>query len=173
MKRMIRSQNGQANIEFVISVLVFLITLSFVLFTIINNLPVFHRESVKDALRSKGFQVSQLLVMDQGYPQDWSNLANAQRLGLTSGEPYILVEDKVLALSCDGDTSYNKTKQLLGLGYQYDIIINITKINFTSGNDEQVSVCKPKTISLIAPKFWVKRFAVIDNEVVRVNVVVY
>lgn len=158
---------SQVNIEFIISFLVFLVSLSFIILSIVNNYPIFRKEAIKTILISKSFQISHLLIFDTGYPRDWDS-GNVKVIGLSSGQPYLLSSDKIAELNCN-ETEYEKLKKILGLGSK-DFIINITLLNGTV-----LATCHPKVISLSRPKYWIERTAVVEDskEIVKINVVVY
>lgn len=163
---------AQANIEFIISIVIFLIVVMFISFSIFSNYRVFHAESEKNIIKSKGFMISELLILDKGYPNNWNNLNNVQRIGLAE-RPYVLNREKVLAIDSCSPDNYTRIKNLLGLSHEYTLIINITKINLTTGEEEPVAWCGPASISFFTPLFWTKRVAVLENNIVKVSVVVF
>jgi len=165
---------GQVNIEFILSASVFLLTLTFISFTIVDIFPNFHNEAANDILKAKAFQASELLIMDEG---DWSaDLEDVKRIGLSTGDMHILNKSKILALNNCDKAEYNEIKKLLGLTYEYDFILNITEINFTGSSSESWE-CKPSVVSLITKKFWIKRLVVIDDgadrKIAKLQIVVY
>lgn len=166
---------AQMNIEFILGVSVMVVTISFIGFSIINHFPVIHTDSVYETEKSKSFQISHLLVYDEGIWTD-SKIANCNRIGLTEGKPFILNVSKIMALNNCNQVDYFRIKSLLGTGSGSDVLINITKLNFTGGPDLKISECRPMLISLSAAKFWAKRYAVMDNgtmDIVRVDTAVY
>lgn len=159
---------GQVNVEFIVSFLVFLSILSFVSFKIISNYPEFRKETIKNFMISKAYQISHILIYDDGYPPDW-NLSNVEMIGLTSGVPYILNYNKILELNCN-ETEYQKIKSIFGVE-RLDLIINITY------NGTPLSTCSPTHISLVRPKYWIERFAVTNIsgsfKVIKIDIAVY
>lgn len=159
---------GQVDVEFIVSFLVFLSVLSFVSFSIINNYPEFRKETLKNFMISQAYQISHLLIYDEGYPPNW-NISNVEMIGLTNGVPYILNYNKVLELNCN-ETEYQKIKDILGIG-GLDLIINITY------NGTPLSTCAPTHISLVRPKYWIERLAVTNIsgsfKVIKIGVAVY
>ncbi len=160
--------NGQSNIEFLISTLVFLMIISFSVLSVTENYPTFHRESMKNYLISKSFQLSELLLWDTGYPKNW-NLSNVKMVGLSVGSPYILDKEKISYLNCTNYTDYQRLKSILKLPPNLDFIINITNGSNT------LSSCAPEFISTTRPKYTITRFAVINgtNEIVEISITVY
>ncbi len=114
---------GITNFEFVLSVFVFLSTISFVSVTIINKIPNIHQDSVGDEIKTNSFVVSELLLFDEGYPGNW-NYTNFTRFGFSTGTDYMISKEKVDNFSwvCQN----NRQAIIDSLGY---LIINITKIS--------------------------------------------
>lgn len=150
------------NIEFILGVSVLVMIISFIGFSILNNFPPLHSDSIYEMEKAKSFEISHLLIMDRGI---WTsaNISNCSRLGLAGSEPYMLNASKVMALDNCSSTDYNTLRKILGIGSSADIVINITRLNFTGGSDEKIAECRPMMISLVAPKFLTRRFVVIEN----------
>ena len=148
---------GIIDIEYILAVAVFLTTISFVTLVIMSNVPLFHKEAVSEDLRSRAYEVSQLLLFDKGYPSGW-NIADVERLGLSKGERYNISLSSVLLLENLCGTDYIKTKALLGQDYRNDLTIEITD----SDNNILVS-CAPPVITSVRPKFQITRFAMLDD----------
>jgi hypothetical protein len=152
---------GIVDIEFILSVIVFLSTITFVTFIIISNIPVFHGEAASEDLRARSYQISELLFFDQGYPADWIP-ANALRLGLSAGERYTLSETKIANLDTLCQNDYNRVKSLLGQDYRTNILI---EINYSGSS----AVCGLPTA--IRPESKITRFATLsDGRIVRMVV---
>ena len=71
---------GIAELEFIISVFVFITTISFVTFLIINNIPILHGLSASESLKSKSYQYSELLLFDEGVPMNREDESDTQNL---------------------------------------------------------------------------------------------
>ncbi len=145
---------GIINIDFIVSILVFVSTLSFVAISIISRIPLFHHEAYTDDLRSRTYQVSHLLLFDRGWPENW-NEANVERIGL-SIEPYILNRSKIDSLEILCSNSYEKVNSLLA-----DINTVVT-INITLSDGNQILSCGPR---LTRTGFEVRRNIVVDDGV--------
>jgi len=119
-------RKGVADIEFTLSVIVFLSIITFVTFVIISNIPLLRSESYNNDLRARAYEISQLLMFDTGEPANWTN-ATVKRLGLSSGERYSVSMDKANNLSalCSAPGGYQAVKSLLGQNLT-DVRINIT-----------------------------------------------
>lgn len=68
------------NIEFVIALTIFIFLISWCYIYMTDTLPFFYDESRSSSLRSRAFQISELLVSGEGYPSSWSS-ATVQVLG--------------------------------------------------------------------------------------------
>ena len=153
---------GVVDIEFILSVMVFLTTVTFVTFIIMSNTPLFHRESLNEDLRSRAYEMSELLIFDEGYPSDWGAPGVVvQRLGLSDGDMYVLSLEKINKFDsiCQNQPGYQNVKALLGQDFRTDINIEITD----SDNNNLVN-CTPVVITTVRPKFQITRFAVLQNK---------
>ncbi|MCX6815516.1 MAG: hypothetical protein NT120_01520 [Candidatus Aenigmarchaeota archaeon] len=156
---------GIIDIEFILSVVVFLSTISFVAMLIINNIPVFHGDSVSEDLRARAYQISQVLIFDKGAPEYWT-VGNVLRVGLSNGTKQTMNTTKIANLASLCSSSYENTKSLLGQDYRTDI-----KIKIIDAANQTLLDCKPQVISLIRPEFQIIRFANLDDKrIVRIAV---
>jgi hypothetical protein len=161
------NMKAAVNIEFILSMVVFLGAVTFVTFSLINvTLPFFHKEAINDEIKSKAFHISELLLFKEGNPSDWDE-NNVGGLGLSTGDSYVLSASKVLALNATCAKSYEKVRQLLSQN-QFDVSIDITGLN---GN--AYCKCGPLVKSVARPEFSVQRIAVLDNpskDIVEISV---
>src|SRR3989344_4139578 len=119
---------GLEEIEFIISVFVFITSLSFATILIVNNIPTFHGAAASEGLKAKSWQYSEMLLLDEGSPQNWHS-ATAQRIGLSTGGRYMIDNAKVQKLATLCSSDYNSAKSLIGLGAENDIIIEISYLD--------------------------------------------
>lgn len=157
---------GILDIEFVLSITLFLSVIVFVSFVITGNIPVFHGESVNEDLRARSYQISQLLMFDQGQPANW-NPSNVQRIGLSTGTAYNLSSTKVsnLASLCSGVSGYNNVRSLLSLDTRNDVRISIVD----EAGAARVNCSRSRTT--IFSEFPIVRFGVLDTgQLVRLTV---
>ena len=164
-----RIGKGFAEIEFIISIFVFITTISFVTFLIISNIPTLHGTSYTERLKVISYQYSELLVFDEGAPKDWQlDSANANRVGFSAGQRYFLNKNKIDALAslC---SDYQTARSKLALDQQYDITIEATYLD-----DSPVSsgiVCRPSVTTQLRPQFQTTRLAVLqDLKIVKIKV---
>jgi len=156
---------GTLDIEFILAIIVFLSTISFVTFVILSNIPVFHGESISEDLRARAYEISQLIIFDQGYPSDW-NPSNVLRIGLSNGTGYVIDTIKVENLKSLCASDYARTKSLLGQEFRRDI-----KINIVDGMNTTILDCKPPVTSLVRQEFQISRFVTLnDTRIVRLAV---
>jgi len=161
---------AQVNIEFIISVLLFLFTVATLSFNIIGDLPRYHQESAANILRSQVGQISSYMIISTGYPANWETLSigGIKAIGLSSGTEYYLSQAKLDKLSTLCESNYEDVKNILGMDYRMNILINITKTDGTV-----VASCLPKVIAAAAPKYWIHRTAILGSDVVKVDVGAY
>lgn len=155
---------GIVNIEFVLSVMVFLSTVSFVTFVIINNIPTMHHEAVSDHIKARAYEISHMLIFDTGNPANWDE-SNVRKIGLSSGKPYELSSEKITNLNdlCSNSPSWIKT-MLTEPGIFVDIKIKNIKNNLQLTPD-----C---SINETGVKFMITRFALVGSDIARVEVTV-
>ncbi|MCD6215992.1 MAG: hypothetical protein J7J92_02875 [Candidatus Aenigmarchaeota archaeon] len=153
---------GDTNIEFILSAGVFLIVVAFLSFHILSFVPIFHSESRANILKSKTFQVSEMLIMSTGSPQNWDEsevtINDMKKIGLTVGEDYVLDKNKIDKLQNWCNNYYRTVINLSNLDYRMSLIINMTDID---GNS--IMLCAPEGISY-KNKNWIYRFAIIDED---------
>ena len=156
---------GFQEIEFVISVFVFITTVSFVTIIIINNIPLFYNIALTENLKSKSYQFSQMLLFDEGYPRNWDTmqLSDISRLGLSSGQKYFLDKNKIDSLSafCSNPNNYEIVKSKIGIASERDFILESTYLD-GSPVGSTAQVCKPPVTTKIRQQFQITRFGVLN-----------
>ncbi|MFA4819996.1 MAG: hypothetical protein WC613_03505 [Candidatus Aenigmatarchaeota archaeon] len=166
---------GVVEIEFVISVFVFITTVSFVTGIVISNLPVFHSASTSETLKSKSWQYSEMLLFDEGAPLDWQLPdKDIKRIGLSTGSRYFLDESKIIKLYDLCSVGYAAVKDKLGVDTRNDIVIEVSYLD-GSPVASSVTVCGPNVITQIRPSFQTVRLGVLntaDRPIVRIKVII-
>ena len=170
---------GVVEIEFIIAVFVFITTISFVTFLIVDSIPAYHTTASGESLKSKAYQFSEMLFMDEGYPRNWNTLPFAQtnRIGFSSGERYRFDETKIAYLysvcqPAPGGAGYLAVKNRLGLESAYDIIIEAYYIDNTPVADSAI-VCGPDVLSQLRQQFQFTRIgAAANNRIILMKVTV-
>jgi len=164
-------RRAQVNIEFILSVSIFLLIVSVLSYDILGSLPEFHREAVKDMSISRAYQISEILLRDEGDPKNWDDLEEEiKRIGLSDGRDFFLSDSKITELNNLCNTDYQNILKLFGIEK------NIMVVNITNLDGESVvggTVCSPPIISETAPKLWIRRFGILNDKIVKVDVLVY
>jgi len=139
---------GQLTIQYLASFIFFIGLIVYIYFAYSANLPAFVEEVRKEDVRSKAFQLSEVLVNDPGDPADWGP-ADPNRIGLSdenSNKPNLISKRKVdkLGLIC---SNFDDVQQKLALDKPFSIYV--FEIDQTTGNRNQLLGCAspdfPKT----------------------------
>lgn len=146
------------NIEFFISVMVFLGTVFFLIVSVANNVPQLHQNALLSSLRSKTYSASELLLLDEGAPKSW-NSANVQRIGLSAGQKYVLSLQKINELKALCSADYEKARDAVTGDARFSVMINITDIE----TGEVYASCIPAAQSLVMPLSEIRRYAILEN----------
>jgi len=156
---------AQLNIDFILAVTLFIISILFVSYTVMQNAFLLRSEIDKEQKRLIGYAISQLIIFDKGYPEDWNSLDSLQKFGL-SLSPYILSRNKINAINNCSYENYNKIKNLLSLPTENDFLLIIT-----NQYDETISKCglEHKLREIV----WIRRFAILDGNIVKINLGIY
>jgi len=167
-------KKAQMNLEFVISLVVFITTLMFVTTSVGDLFPSFQSRVNKNVLRSKAWQISEI-IFEKGYPEDWDTLGEVSMIGFSADKYYVLNRTKLIAINQCDSASYNKLRELFSIGIQRDFIINVTLVE--ESGEEGYVYCGPKVVSLVAPKLWITRLALVEEggklKIAKIRVVVY
>lgn len=153
---------AQLTVEYLASFITFIGLIIFIYFTYSGNIPGFIEEVKKEDVRSKAYQLSEMLVNDPGKPVDWDP-TNVKRIGL-SDENYnktnLISLDKVQELENQcGD--FDNVKKLLGLNKSFSIyVFNITE---PYGNREELSKCTSPELIKTAINTTVRRVTALNN----------
>ncbi|MFH0949231.1 MAG: hypothetical protein V1802_01975 [Candidatus Aenigmatarchaeota archaeon] len=145
---------GITNIEFIVSVFVFLSTITFITTFIIGKVPALHHDAMIDTAKLNSYTLSQILILDKGFPDSWDS-TNVKTIGLAI-QPYNLSSAKILEIK-ELCTNITRMRELVG-----DVVINITYID-----GGQVADCKT---SILPVMLFYTRFALLDGKAVRVQV---
>lgn len=133
---MSRKTIGQINVYFLISSAIFISMTIYLIYALVSFYPE-RGESVRiNSLYSKAYLLSELMIKDQGYPENWDE-SSVARLGIASSQ-YELSRAKIAKMQsmCDSpDTAV--TDRLLGsCGLADEIMeVRIEYLNGTSAMD--------------------------------------
>lgn len=159
------------DIEFMVSLFMFLMSISFITYIIAGNLPRYHEEATINHLRSVAFQTSELLVFDSGYPTTWERSASMdeiRQIGLASSKKYVLSREKLAWIETNCKNRYAVIKDKLIPDQKLDMIISVTSGSF-------LFRCSPPSTSSTKDSVSVTRYGVLDTnpqEIVQIQLTV-
>ena len=138
---------GQLTLEFFITMIFFVIFVFYIYQKFATNIPIFIDEIKKEDIRSKAFQISEVLINDPGHPADWT-LGNVERVGL-SDENYnktnLISIDKIADLDdiCSGmgGHDYGDLQDYLAIYEPFSIYI--FDIDQSTGARAELGSCEP------------------------------
>ncbi|HIG96845.1 MAG TPA: hypothetical protein HA230_00675 [Candidatus Aenigmarchaeota archaeon] len=155
---------GVVEIEFIISIFVFITTVSFVTSIVISNMPLFHGASMSDTLKAKSWQYSEMLLFDEGAPTDWQLPdKDVKRIGLSNGKRYVLDKDKIDKLAALCSSGYASVKDKLGLDFRNDIIIEVSYLDDSPVTGSSKTICGPSAVTQIRPRFQTVRLGILND----------
>ena len=148
-------------IEFFFSVFLFLGSIFFISLSIGKEVTTLENKIKSENLKSKSYELSEILLFDKGYPENWNEVNDTEikRIGFSEGN-YFLSEQKLQKLQNLCDTNYTFVNNLLT-----DHYINITVKNI---DDDVLYKCEPKIETLIQPKFVTQRIGILNGELVKI-----
>ena len=149
---------AQLSIEYYVSLIIFILFVSYLFFQLITLSPQFNRELENERLRSESYQISELLVNDPGEPIDWP-IKTVKRLGLSSNlnKTNLLSEAKISAFQLKCDSDYEDVKKLIGTEYYFSI--NLTNID----SNEKLIECGPPIPVIKQMKVSMTRIVALDS----------
>jgi hypothetical protein len=163
---------GITNIEFILSMFVFLTTITFIAFSIIMNIPLLHGRAGSENTRSLAFQFSEQIIFDEGLREsddlpadDWSS-DDLARIGLSSGKRYEILESKLDELRDLCSTREGRRRVSGFVDSRSDVFISTT-----FDGEEDVICIGPS--SIVRNEFGISRAVVMDDEsgIVTIKVV--
>jgi hypothetical protein len=153
---------GQLTIQYLASFIFFLGLVIYIYFSYSANLPAFVEEVRKEDVRSKAFQLSEILLNDPGDPIDWdANTVN--RIGLSdqnSNKTNLISRNKVYELGflCSNP---EVVQQKLALDTPFSILV----FNFSQGSEKrnQMVYCAPTDFPKTSINATIKRITALNN----------
>jgi hypothetical protein len=155
---------GIADVEFILSTMIFLGIITFVTFNIVSNIPGLRDTAMTETLHVRAYEVSQLLLFDQGLSctsgtctTDWygAPTADVKRMGLSAGERYLLDKRKIAAMQAICNADYKTIRTAFG-----DKIFDL-RLNMTDSAGDQLLACGPPLIRTSRSETKITRFAVL------------
>jgi len=154
---------AQLTIEYLASFITFIGLIIFIYFTYSGNIPGFIEEVKKEDVRSKAYQLSEILVNDPGYPIDWGGGNPIKRIGLSdenSNKKNLISFSKVERLE-EECSDFNNIKEWLGLNKSFSIFVfNISQSN---GDRDRSWKCSSPELIKTAINTTVRRVIVLNN----------
>jgi len=155
---------GQLTIQYLASFIFFIGLIVYIYFAYSTNLPAFVEEVRKEDVRSKAFQLSEILLNDPGHPSNWGPGIPPDRIGLSdenSNKTNLISLDKVKELDslC---SNFGDVQKKLALDKPFSIyIFNISQ---TTGKREATLIaCAPSDFPKIEINATMKRITALNN----------
>ena len=145
---------GQANIEYIAAMIIFIIIVIYISFQASGNIPLYHANSMKNRLYGKCFSLSERLIKDSA-------------LGFAK-EPYVLNSTKLKEFnqSCESDYE-NVLENFFKLESRRDFQLRVhvnNSFNFTCGR---------KYIPTHIVLAEIERYAVTDNQITAISLTLW
>lgn len=155
--------------QYLASFIFFIGLIVYIYFAYAENIPNYIEEVEKEDLRSKAYQLSEILINDNGQPINWDHLADNQilRVGLsdeTSNKTNLISLDKVSKLDnmCGNtDAEFQKIQQKLAMEKPFSIyVFNISQ---TDGQRKLLLDCFPSKFPKKVLNATVKRIVALKS----------
>lgn len=148
---------GQLTIQYLASFIFFIGLIVYIYFAYSANIPKFVQEVEKEDVRSKAYQLSEILVNDPGNPIGW-DAAPIRRIGFSdhhSNKTNLILKSKIDEFSnFDCETNFEEVQEKLGLNESFSIFI----FNITDDGDRTTLLdCVPPTFPTTSINATVKR----------------
>ena len=157
---------AQLTVEYLASFITFIGLIIFIYFTYSGNIPGFVEEVKKEDVRSKAYQLSEILVNDPGDPTNWDQPASdIKRIGLSdekSNKTNLISWDKVVELD-NQCGNFDDIKRWLGLNKSFSILV--FRINQATGQRITPPLCECRSPELVmtAINTTVRRITALNN----------
>ncbi len=158
---------GQLTIQYLASFIFFIGLIVYIYFAYSANLPAFVEEVRKEDVRSKAFQLSEILLNDPGHPANWWNgaLDDVKRIGLSdenSNKTNLILLDKVKKIDeLEFCSDFKNIQQKLALDKPFSI--HIFKIDQVSGIRTIISKCVSSDFPKTSINATIKRITALNN----------
>lgn len=127
-----KTKKGQINVEYIISITLFIGLVSYVGYQLMQQSPVYLNAVRLEYIQSEGYQISELLINDVGYPSNWEDIwssspSGVKRFGLSEGTKQNLISvDKTTLLNTICRSNYQGVMNRLGVdtsNYQVSLVV--------------------------------------------------
>ncbi len=134
---MMKSSKGQFNIEYIISIVIFVSMSAYIIFLVYDLSPTFADQSQEERLRAKSLEISEMLLGTDGEPNNW-NSGNVKVVGLSTNKSYIVNSTKIEELnSMSNSDAYNTIRNGYGLD---DEQFNLEIVNASNTEDTILNI---------------------------------
>jgi len=160
---------GQLTIQYLASFIFFLGLVIYIYFSYSANLPAYVEEVGKEDVRSKAFQLSEILLNDAGDPSNWYTCGSpgcVNRIGFSdenSNKTNLISEQKTDALNsfCNVPQNFEVIQQKLALDEPFSIHVFI--VSQDSGQRNLIMDCISPDFPKTSINATVKRVTAINN----------
>jgi hypothetical protein len=160
---------GQLTMQYLASFIFFIGLIVYVYFAYAENIPNYIQEVEKEDLRSKAYQLSEVLINDNGQPTNWNHLTDNQilRIGLsdeTSNKTNLISYEKVIKLDTlcgNTDSEFQKVQKKLAM--EKPFIIYVFNISQTDGQRKLLLDCFPSKFPKNVLNATVKRIVALKS----------
>lgn len=126
---------GQLSFDFYIGLIVFVTFVAYLIFEVMKITPTYLDKMREQRLYAEAYQISELLINDQGEPINWNVVGGTKRLGLSDSSRNVtnyISLSKAAAFNNICNSDYTTTKALLGIpdNYQFSVYL-VSKVDST------------------------------------------
>ena len=157
---------GQVSIEYIVSLILFIVFISFFFVQLLNQQPIYMREIRTETIKSEAYQISEMLVNDAGYPIDWilpfggGPQPNAvQRIGFSSNlnKTNLLSKNKINLIGPTCNRGYDFVKNKIGAEDDFSLFV------YQQPGNIPILACYPSVIILRDINITFKRPVTFDD----------
>ena len=157
---------AQLTFQYLISLIIFIGLAMFIYFLYSANIPKFIQEVEKEDIRSKAYQLSEVLVNDPGEPINWEQLPDNQikRMGLSDtsfNKTNLISKAKIDRLDGECDDEYENVQEWLGFNHSFSLYI--FSIDEDTGVRTLLLDCYPTTVLKGPVNATIRRIVVLND----------
>jgi len=166
---LLRKAKGQINIEYIVSMTLFITIAIYFALQVMQRTPAYIRASRTEYLQSEAYQISELIINNAGEPSNWETVWQSSpqsvfRLGLSSGQKVNLLSTakiQMIGTACSSAPNYyGNVQSRLGIDPQ-DYQISIFIKDAVSG--ATLLDCMPTSITSRQSVVTFKRTVALDS----------
>jgi len=118
---------SQLSVDFVVTMVIFITFASYLSLQVLYTKPFYINFIKNERLKSELYQLSEVLINDPGYPENWEflDLNAVNRMGLNGGKINLISQQKVIKFNETCVNNYTEVKKKLGVeGYDFSIYLS-------------------------------------------------